>query len=266
METRLHGVRALVTRLIVQSQALCRAIRAQGGEAVALPLITIETLADACAGLAPVLRQPEAFDTAIFSSANAVRHALACASRAGIGWPVGWRCLAIGAATRAALCDGGITAGSGVETMDSEELLEHPLLMQVAGRRIAVFRGEGGRGLLGATLRARGAEVFEFALYRRCAAAVDAAELAALLASHRCNALLAASGETLATLLGLLRQLPAGTIPADACLVVPGARVAGLAARDSTLEREVAVNATDAAMLDALARIASRPGRTAENR
>ena len=53
------------------------------------------------------------------------------------------------------------------ERFDSEALLALPELETVAGKRIAIFRGEEGRELLGDTLRARGASVEYVACYRR---------------------------------------------------------------------------------------------------
>jgi uroporphyrinogen-III synthase len=50
---------------------------------------------------------------------------------------------------------------------DSEALLAMPQLADMAGKRILIFRGEGGRELLGDALAARGASVAFAQCYRR---------------------------------------------------------------------------------------------------
>lgn len=260
MSGALRGVRVLVTRPVEQAEALCAAIRTGGGEACSVPLMRIEPIPDA--GSEPGL---EHADLAIFVSANAVRQAFAAVQGRGGTWPSTLRCLAIGQATQAALARAGVDAPAAAGAMDSEALLAHPLLAGPAGRRILLVKGEGGRELIATQLRERGARVDEWVVYRRRPVAIDPAGFAGVLRDGRINVLTAASGETLTLLLGLLAQVGAGTIPADTPIVVPGPRVAELAARAGYAAVEVAGNATDAAMLAALARIATRLAPTVEH-
>src|SRR5690606_19944061 len=51
--------------------------------------------------------------------------------------------------------------------MDSETLLENPHLQQLAGQRVVIFRGQGGRQFLFDALAARGAKVEFCELYQR---------------------------------------------------------------------------------------------------
>ena len=79
------------------------------------------------------------------------------------------------------------------------------------------------------------------------------------------NTFLASSGETLAHLLGLLGRMPAGKVPTEACFVVPGERVAAEARQRVPAPVVMARNASDAAMLEALATFAKAPGGKAEH-
>ena len=122
------------------------------------------------------------------------------------------------------------------EGADSEALLALPELQQVAGRRIAIFRGEGGRELLGETLRGRGASVEYVECYRRVLPRGDPAPLLAAWKSGGLHAVTASSAQGLANLFalldpGLLRGLP---------LFVPHARVADEARRLGARQTRVA--------------------------
>ncbi|MBK7730082.1 MAG: uroporphyrinogen-III synthase [Gammaproteobacteria bacterium] len=257
MARSLEGVSVLVTRPAPQGESLVAAIREAGGAALALPLLEIREL-ERDASADAVFDRLDGFDIAIFISANAVRVALGRWRARGGAWPAQLMCLAIGSATEQALAREGIAATSAAAAMNSEELLALDVLAKVDGRRIVIFKGAGGRDLLAASLRARGAHVSGCALYRRVAPATPTAELARQLARSGVDTVLISSGEGFTNLLGLLGRDLAGTMAGRITLVVPGERVAQLARTSGFMRLEVAANATDEAMLAALRGLAAR--------
>lgn len=195
-ETDAPGV--LVTRPAGQAVALGDGLRAAGFTPLYLPTLAIERTdtASACAALRAALP----CDLAIFISANAVRHALPVIA-AGGGLPAGCQVAAVGPASARALEAAGFSnALMPAARFDSEGLLALPELQHMAGRRVVIFRGEGGRTLLADTLAARGADVRAVACYRRVAAG-DPALLDTWL---RHNAIAALTATSRASLDGLL--------------------------------------------------------------
>ena len=173
----LDGVRVLVTRPRDQADNLARLIEAEGAEAIRFPVIEIAEPQDTQALLAIVDRLDE-FAIAIFISPNAVNRAmnLILARRGGL--PPGLRVACVGRASARELKHFGIEDAivpSG--HFDSETLLELPALRDVAGTRIVIFRGDGGRELLGDTLAARGAAVEYAECYRRTRPTADTTPL-----------------------------------------------------------------------------------------
>jgi uroporphyrinogen-III synthase len=174
--------RLIVTRPAAQAAPWVQALRARGVDAVALPLIGIEPLADA----APV-RQAwaalPAFHWVMFVSANAVEHFFAVRPD-GASWPAGLAAGAPGPGTKAALQAAGLLLVD--EPMpgraDSEGLWARVAPRGWRGRRVLVVRGEDGRDWLAEQLREAGAEVDFVAAYRR-APPVQDADAAALLAA-----------------------------------------------------------------------------------
>lgn len=164
----LAGVGVLVTRPAHQAGNLAAIIRRLGGEAVLFPALLIEPIAQASVDAKRLAR----LDYAIFVSPNAARLGMNLIRAAG-GMPENLRVAAIGPATAVELEKSGLKKQgpgaiiTGSAGFDSEALLEVLPGEQVAGRRIAIFRGQGGRELLGETLRSRGAEVEYIECYRR---------------------------------------------------------------------------------------------------
>ncbi len=108
---------------------------------------------------------------------------------------------------------------------DSEHLLMLPEFAQLSGRRVLIFRGEGGRELIADTLRARGAKVVYVECYRRACPVADPAPLRLALAEHRIQAVTVFSGETLDNLLDLLGP-EAAEFALSLPLFVPHPRIA----------------------------------------
>ncbi|MEO7404710.1 MAG: uroporphyrinogen-III synthase [Burkholderiales bacterium] len=176
----LAGRAIVVTRPAEQARALVDRLQAIGAEPVAFPAIEIGPPAHPAAMTAVLrsLARPESFDLAIFVSPTAVACCFAALRVAGLAWPTALRTAAIGEGSAQALYERGITAVLVPQaSFDSEGLLATPALAQPAGRRIAIVRGDGGRDLLGDTLRARGAVVEYVTCYARSRPATDPAPL-----------------------------------------------------------------------------------------
>jgi len=170
----LGGLSVVVTRPVGQAESLCRLLAAAGARAVPFPTLAIVQARDRLRADA-VLARIDRFDVAIFVSVNAVEHGLARLGR-DQPLPVGLRLAAVGAATARALADRGHPVSLQPRVgFDSESLLALGALRapSVAGRRIVIFRGEGGRELLAETLRERGASVEYAEVYRRVRADPD---------------------------------------------------------------------------------------------
>lgn len=246
----LAGTGVLVTRPAHQAGSLCRLVEAAGGHAVRFPVLEISaTLPQASAAL---LARLASFDLAIFISANAVEHGLA-AARAHGPWPPGLERAAIGRATAAALEAQGLPpAICPAGPFDSETLLLHPDLQAVAGQRIVIFRGVGGRELLAETLRARGAEVAYAEVYRRRRPSADPAPLLARWRAGAIDIVVVTSREGLANLWRLLGPEGQPLLRATQ-LVAASDRVLQLAAELAIRPTPVvAREASDAGLLEAV--------------
>jgi uroporphyrinogen-III synthase len=163
----LAGVGVLVTRPAHQAEPLARLIEQAGGVAIRFPTVAIAPPTDPNILDAAIDRLAE-FDLAVFVSPNAIEHTLGRLLRRGGTWPAKLEVACVGRASARLLERFGIAhAITPQARFDSEGLLAHSALQQVAGRRVAVFRGDGGRELLGDTLRERGATVAYIECYRR---------------------------------------------------------------------------------------------------
>lgn len=171
MACELHGQVILNTRPSHQQGELTRMLQRDGARVLAFPVIEIEPVAVGAAQrhLAQAIGD---YDLLLFVSRNAVDGAFRFIDAARFKSSV--RLGVIGTATHAALRDA--LAGSRVdidaclvagEPYNSEALLQAPVLRQVAGQRVLIFRGQQGRNLLGDELTRRSASVEYAEVYRR---------------------------------------------------------------------------------------------------
>ncbi|WP_444887784.1 uroporphyrinogen-III synthase [Microbulbifer sp. JMSA008] len=253
MAKRLQGKRVLTTRPAHQADTWGTLLRATGAEVDTIPMLAIEPLIDEAAQQAIKKRilDFDQVDFAIFVSQNAVRYAVDWLEDYWPQLPQGPRYLAIGAATAKALLMRGITCEHSGEHMTSEDLLALPTLQEVSGLRVLIFRGTGGRTLIGDTLRARGGRVDYCELYRRSLPAGAPADLAGY--SFTPDAITVHSGETLANLHSCIERANCAHL-LQAALICPSARVAEQARALGFIYTSSAQNAGDSAMLEALLR------------
>jgi uroporphyrinogen-III synthase len=163
--TRLTGIGVLVTRPEHQALHLCQLIEAEGGAAVRYPAIVIRPRPDRAAVRAAI-GPADRYDLLVFVSANAVRFGADI-----LGDRRDLRVAAIGQATAAALNAAGYRVSlMPEEGADSESLLALPQLADLAGQRVLIIRGTGGRELLFGAMTERGAQVHYAEVYTREAA------------------------------------------------------------------------------------------------
>jgi uroporphyrinogen-III synthase len=203
MKGPLGGRTVLVTRPAPQAAALARMVEAAGGEAFVFPALAVEAVATE--GLAGPLAQLAEADIVIFISPNAAQFGMA-AIRAGGRVPATAAVLAVGPGTARALQEQGVSGVVMPDGHDSEALLALPHLNAVAGKRVVIVRGVGGRALLAESLAARGARVDFMECYRRVRPQADAAPLLARWQAGGIDAVTVTSAETLDNLAALLGE------------------------------------------------------------
>jgi uroporphyrinogen-III synthase len=93
------------------------------------------------------------------------------------------------------------------DAFNSEALLAMPPLQALAGKRIVIFRGEGGRPLLGDTLKARGARVDYAEVYRRAKPSLDPRKLAQCWEQGEIQVVVVASNESLQNLFDIVGEV-----------------------------------------------------------
>jgi uroporphyrinogen-III synthase len=247
MSGPLAGRTVLVTRPAHQAAALAQAIRAAGGMAFEFPALDVEAVPQDELSV-PLARLAEA-DIAIFISPNAAQFGMAAIHSGGC-LPAAIEVFAVGPGTARALQARGVSGIITPHGQDSEALLALPQLQDVAGKRVVIVRGVGGRVLLAETLRTRGAQVDFMECYRRLRPQADATQLLARWQAGGIDAVTVTSAETLHNLAALLGE--AGR-PLLACtpLFAPHEKIAE-AARRFGIAHVIATPGGDDGLVDGL--------------
>lgn len=220
----LAGRCIVVTRPAQQAGALAEMIEQAGGRVLLFPVLEILDAPD-LRPLHDLANRLDEFDLAVFISPNAVAKAmnLITARRA---LPAGLQIAAIGRGSVKALAQFGVTQViSPSRRFDSEALLALPEFARMSGRRVVIFRGDGGRELLADTLTARGARVEYAECYRRRRPDADCAPLLKAWARNELHAIVVTSSEGLRNLFDMIGKLGQSWLRTTP-LVVPHARIA----------------------------------------
>lgn len=163
MESHLAGVHVLVTRPEHQTQQLMSMLAEEGAQAFSFPTIEIVPSCDDIQQN-QIVQNLEQVDIALFVSLNAVRHAMQFIQ----SMPTKVQLGVVGKGTLKELLRFGLESQAiPAKNYNSEGLLATPLLNDVKGKKIIIFRGQEGRNLLGDTLSERGAFVEYCEVYRR---------------------------------------------------------------------------------------------------
>jgi uroporphyrinogen-III synthase len=248
-ETPLAGKTIVVTRPKEQAGHLAELIRQAGGEAFLFPVIEI---------LDPVntqilderIARLNDYNLAVFVSPTAVTRGMARIARR-YALPPTLQVAAIGQGSARELKRLGV-ADIVVPNrrFDSEALLDLPEMQRMNGRRVVIFRGEGGRELLGDTLRMRGATVDYAECYRRARPAAPATELVKRGLRNEIHGLVITSAEGLRNLLDMVGESGPAWLRATPIFVThPNIQLAG---RKSGLTLMILIEGGDEALLQGI--------------
>jgi len=223
----LAGRHIVITRPAGQATHLAEALAEQGAKPVLFPVLAIADVEDLDPLLDLAIRLDD-YDWAVFVSPNAVDRALSVIL-ARRRWPATLRVATMGHSSEQALARFGVSrVVAPQERFDSESLAALPELQDMAGKRVIVFRGDGGRELLGDTLKARGASVDYVTCYRRGKPAADSATLLKRWNDGQLDAVTLTSSEGLRNLWEMLGPLGQAWLRKTP-VFVPHARIAAQA-------------------------------------
>jgi uroporphyrinogen-III synthase len=243
--TSLSDKTILITRPLGREARLRTLIEQAGGSVIHYPVFKIQAPTDLEVEQLLRLRdQLHSFAIAIFVSPTAVEQSQIYFP----ALPEHLSVISIGSKTTQALSLQNIHTDIEAPDHNTESLLQSPHLQapNIQGQRILIFRGSGGRPLLGDTLVRRGAQVRYVETYSRQLPPLPPLTDQQIMSL---NAVTISSNEGLDNLVTLMEG-PGLLI--DVPLIVPGERTAALAKQHGFNTIVTADNATDEAIFTAL--------------
>lgn len=224
----LAGISVLLTRPATQAVGIAQTVRSLGGNVVSLPLLEIEAISEPVAveKLKSSIMALDNYDAAIFISTNA--------ATLGVEWienywpqlPLGIVAYAVGPGTAEILRQLPWQVHCSEAGVTSEDLLALPGLLDVKGKRIALFRGQGGRELIAESLRTRGARVDYLELYARKVPQYSRGDVLQQIERENINVVVITSMQILESFLSLIDTATVSSeLLRRLCLIVPSQRV-----------------------------------------
>ncbi len=276
----LTGLHIVVTRPSAQAEPWAARLRDLGATTEVVPLLEIVPVSESAQiqAIKNCILDLDIYRKAIFVSQNAVEHGFDWIDRYWPQLPVGVDFFAVGETTAKQLQARGAQvtdlAQSQSGAMTSETLLQSPALQNVAGEKIIIFRGLGGRPHIGEVLSTRAANVSYCELYERVLPSESVQKFATILSPlfnksqlTKRLVLVLHSGEALANLQKILCDLSqdAHAIMANMYLLVPSQRILELAEAAGFIHVFAAQNATEASMLQGLNDLAAQALESIQN-
>ena len=235
----------LITRPDGRENNLRQLIEQAGGKVIHYPVIHIQPPPELnITQLIHLREQLHSFTVAIFISPTAVEQSQIYFP----ALPEHFTIAAIGSKTTKALQEQNISVDIEASRHNTESLLKDPFFQmpKIKGQRILIFRGTGGRALLGDTLTRRGAQVRYVETYQRELPPHPPLNEQQIL---NLSAITISSNESLDNLITLMKD---PSLLIDTPLVVPSPRAQTLARQHGFKTIITAENATDEATIKAL--------------
>lgn len=245
LESPLSNKTVLITRPVGREKHLRQLIEEDGGKVIHYPVINIQPPPELDIQQLVLLReQLHSFTMAIFISPTAVEQSQIYFP----ALPEHFTIVSIGSKTTEALNQQNIHVDIEASEHNTESLLRDPAFQMpnMEGQRVLIFRGSGGRALLGNSLIRRGAQVRYVETYQREIPPhppLTEDQISTL------DALTISSNEGLDNLVTLMED---PTLLIDIPLVVPSPRAQTLARQHGFKIIIAAENATDEAIVSAL--------------
>lgn len=197
-----HKAKIMITRPAHQAGNLIKNLQNSGTEVFAFPTIAIEPIKLQDNALASPLNQ---YHIIIFISPNAVEHSASLlSSHKESLQKVKFATVGQGSARSILNLLGRQADIIPEKEFNSEGLLSHPQLQDVANKRILIIKGKGGRETLRETLQQRGAQLEEIDVYQRVMPDINNQPAIEDLQNHTIAAIVITSGEAIKNLVAML--------------------------------------------------------------